>query len=968
MPRRAPGNEGGTAGFPPFGRVLLFIRGADSVAEKAAVDYSQTLNLPKTDFPMRAQLPVREPQFLERWQQQNVYQQLRAARAGRERFILHDGPPYANGEIHIGTALNKVLKDFIVRYKSMRGFDAPYVPGWDTHGLPIEMKAIEELKIDRHAVDPLELRRACREFALHWQDVQRRQFERLGVIGDWERPYLTLTPDYEAAQIRVFGEMAKKGYIYKGLKPVYWCPVCETALAEAEIEYRDKQSPSIYVTFPVVDGKGILPNDSAIVIWTTTPWTLPANVAIAVHPDQDYAVVQTEKGVLVMAEALRERVLAKTGLGQGTTLNSCKGRDLEGVRCRHPWLERESLVILGNHVTVDDGTGAVHTAPGHGQEDFEAARPYDLEVIQPIDDKGYFTDQAGVLSGMFYEQANETIINMLRERGRLLHAEQITHQYAHCWRSKNPVIWRATEQWFASVEGFRQEALRAIDQVRWIPAWGRDRIHGMVAARADWCISRQRVWGVPIPIFYCADCGEVLITDESVEAVAALFAREGSDAWWRRTAEEILPDGIVCPKCNGKEFIKESDIMDVWFDSGSSHAAVLTSHPDLRWPADMYLEGSDQHRGWFQSSLLTAVATRGEAPYRQVLTHGFVVDGEGRKMSKSLGNTVSPQDVVAQYGADVLRLWVASADYRGDVRISPEIVKQMAEVYRKIRNTLRFMLANMYDFDPSQHAVEYEEITELDRWLLRRLTQVVSRVERAYDGYQYHLVYQAIHNFCTIDLSAFYLDVLKDRLYAEKCDSPLRRSAQTVIYHTATALVKMLAPIIPFTAEDAWQHLPKLENDPASVHLTLWPELPAVWAAPDLSRPWEIIMSVREAVSRAVEQARQQGLISEPAAAVVRLVPVDDEAAGVLSRRRDQLATIFRVAEVEVLPVGTQLNEGLVSAVEGEEFVTAVAVAATSYKKCSRCWRYVEDVGSKAAAPDLCGRCAGVLHAVSRPA
>ncbi|HEY8449829.1 MAG TPA: isoleucine--tRNA ligase, partial [Bacillota bacterium] len=872
---------------------------------------------------MRANLPAREPEFLRRWNELDLYRRLREERRGGEKFILHDGPPYANGEIHIGTALNKVLKDFIIRYKSLRGFDAPYVPGWDTHGLPIEMRALEELGIDRHAVEPLELRRACRDFALKWKDVQREQFQRLGVLGDWDHPYLTLTPDYEAVQVRVFGEMARKGYIYKDLYPVYWCPVCETALAEAEVEFHDKESPSIYVAFPVHDGRGLLPEGAEIVIWTTTPWTLPANLAIALHPDETYALLDSDRGAVLLAEKLVEAVAKATGLVVHGVRARFSGRQLEGVRCRHPWADRDSLVILGEHVTVEDGTGAVHTAPGHGQEDFDVGRRYGLDVLQPLDDRGRFGPEAAPFTGLFYEDANEPIIDLLRQRGRLLGASRITHPYAHCWRSKNPVIWRATEQWFASVEGFRQAALEAIDRVRWIPAWGRDRIRNMVAARSDWCISRQRVWGVPIPVFYCEGCGEVLLNDGTIAAVAELFSREGSDAWWRYSAEQILPAGTTCPACGHHGFRKETDIMDVWFDSGSSHAAVLPGHPDLRWPADLYLEGSDQHRGWFQSSLLTAVATRGSAPYREVLTHGFVVDGEGRKMSKSLGNTVAPQDIVRQYGADVLRLWVASSDYRGDVRISPDIVRQLAEVYRKIRNTLRFLLANLYDFDPERDVVAYERLGDLDRWLLRRLAQVVDRVGRAYDDYQYHLVYQAVHGLCVVDLSAFYLDVNKDRLYAEAAAALSRRSVQTVLYHTAHVLVRLLAPMLPFTAEDVWQHLPKPASAPPSVHLCSWPEVPAAWLAPELEQPWQILLAVREEVARAVENARQTTVLSDPAAARVRVVTADAGWLEVLRHYEDELPLYFRVAEV-IVDAGQ---------VEGAEAPVAVTVERTDQQK-----------------------------------
>ncbi|MFO7245196.1 MAG: isoleucine--tRNA ligase [Bacillota bacterium] len=921
------------------------------------MDYSQTLNLPRTDFPMRANLPQREPEFLARWERLNVYRRLRELRRGRPKYVLHDGPPYANGNIHIGTALNKTLKDLIVRYKSMRGYDAPYVPGWDTHGLPIEVRALEELKIDRKSVDVLELREACRKYALHWRDVQRESFQRLGVTGDWENPYLTLEPAYEAAQVRVFGEMARKGHIYRDLYPVYWCPTCETALADAEIVFREKRSPSIYVAFPVADGRGRLPAGSAVVIWTTTPWTLPANLAVALHPEAAYVLVDTPRGALLAAEALRQRLLEHLGLEDRGTLARFTGAELEGVKLRHPWEDRESLVILGEHVSIEEGTGAVHTAPGHGQEDFEAGKRYGLGVIQPLDDQGRFTQEAGPFAGMFYADANDAICETLERAGLLLLREEITHQYAHCWRCRNPVVWRATQQWFASVDGFREDALRAIDQVRWIPAWGRERIGNMVAQRADWCISRQRHWGVPLPIFYCRQCREPLLNEHTIEAVARLFEREGSDAWWRYEPAEILPPGTTCPRCGHNAFDRENDTMDVWFDSGSSHAAVLETHPDLKWPADLYLEGSDQHRGWFQSSLLTAVATRGRAPYEAVLTHGFVVDGEGRAMSKSLGNVVSPEEIISQYGADVLRLWVAMVDYRGDVPLSHDIIKQTAEVYRKIRNTLRFLLANLADFDPQVDAVPYERLRDLDRWALLRLAQVVDRVTRAYDDFEYHVVYQTIHNFCTVDLSAFYLDVCKDRLYAEAAASEERRAAQTVLHALAGALVRMLAPILPFTAEDVWQHLPGALAEAESVHLTLWPEVPQQWRDADLARAWDVLLKVRDDVARAVEAARNSGVVRDPAAASVTLFAGDPQVAAVLERSRDRLAGYFRVSEVLLA------GEPQAGAQNGQDVPSLkVAVRAGANPKCARCWRYVADVGADPRYPDVCARCAGVLH------
>ena len=920
------------------------------------MDYRETLNLPRTDFPMRANLPQREPEIQRRWDEMDLYRRLREARRGRPRFILHDGPPYANGDIHVGTALNKILKDVVVRHASMAGYDAPYVPGWDTHGLPIERRALEVLGVDRRAISPVELRNRCRDYALDQMNRQRQQFRRLGVLGDWERPYLTLEPEYEAKQIEVFGEMARRGYIYRNLYSVYWCPVDETALAEAEIEYREKTSPSIYVAFEVVDGRGRLPSGARLVIWTTTPWTIPANLAIAVHPEARYVAVETDRGPLVVAEPLVERVLEATRLDERGRLGAWTGAELEGVTYRHPLFQRTSPVVLADHVSMEEGTGLVHTAPGHGQEDFEVGRRYGLPVLSPVDGSGRFTEEAGPFAGRFYADANPEIVRALDEAGALLAQGTIRHQYAHCWRCRQPVIFRATTQWFASVEGFRRQALEAIDRVRWIPAWGRERIHNMVADRGDWCISRQRAWGVPIPVFYCEDCQEPVITEESIGAVAALFRREGSNAWFEREAAEILPEGFACPHCGSRKgFRKETDIMDVWFDSGSSHAAVLETREELAWPADLYLEGSDQHRGWFQSSLLTAVATRGQAPYRAVLTHGFVVDGEGRKMSKSLGNVVDPNDVIRRYGADVLRLWAVSSDYRGDVRISEDILKQMAEIYRKIRNTLRFLLANLGDFDPARDAVAYAELPELDRWALARLAQVTERVRRAYDEYQYHLVYHAVHNFCVTDLSAFYLDVLKDRLYASLPADPQRRAAQTVLYQLARTLTLLLAPVLCHTAEEVWGHLPRLEGDPESVHLALLPEPQEAWRDGELLRRYEVLLEVREEVYRALEQARQDKVIEVPAEARVTIAGPAADAARVLESLSERLPELFLVAEVRVEPAA---GAG-----------PAVRVERSPLARCARCWRHVAGVGDDPAHPDLCPRCATVIrHLEASPA
>lgn len=910
------------------------------------MDYSKTLNMIKTDFPMRGNLPQREPEILKFWEEMDIYRQVQQKNQGRPKFILHDGPPYANGDIHLGHTLNKVLKDIIVKYKSMTGYDAPYVPGWDTHGLPIEQRAIKDLGLNRKAVSPVEFRQRCAEYARKYAGVQKEQFKRLGVRGDWENPYLTLMPHFEAKQIEIFGEMAKRGYIYKGLKPVYWCASCETALAEAEVEYKDKTSHSIYVRFPVQDGKGKLPQEAGVVIWTTTPWTLPANLAICLHPDFDYVLVQTEKGQLLVARELLKQFLEATGLTEQGIAARFKGQELEGVVCRHPFMDRESPLILGDHVTLEAGTGAVHTAPGHGAEDFEVGQKYGLPVVNPVDNSGYFTQEAGPFAGLHINDGNLKVIQWLDEHGYLLKSGRISHQYPHCWRCKNPIVFRATEQWFASIDGFRQQALKAIDEVQWIPAWGRDRIYNMVAERGDWCISRQRLWGVPIPIFYCEQCGQEIINDQTIKHIKNLFKEHGSDIWFARETAELVPPGLTCPRCGHDRFRKETDIMDVWFDSGSSHAAVCDQPeywPELSWPADLYLEGSDQHRGWFNSSLLTAVATRGQAPYRAVLTHGFLVDEKGRKMSKSLGNGVDPLEVINQMGADILRLWVASADYRSDVAASPNILKQIAEAYKKIRNTCRYLLGNLYDFNPATDLVEYDEMPELDKWALYRLQRLIERVRAGYENYEFHIVYHAIHNFCAVDLSAIYFDISKDRLYVSLPASRERRAAQTVMYYIIDALVRLLAPVLAFTTEEIWRYLPG--ERPRSVQLTDMPGVEQRYLDEALAERWEKLLEVREKVTKALEVARQQKVIGHSLDARVKLTASGAELE-LLQQYLEQLAPIFIVSQVE-LASGTGELE--------------VEVTAAAGSKCERCWIYSTETGQDAEHPDLCPRCAAVI-------
>jgi isoleucyl-tRNA synthetase len=914
------------------------------------MDYKDTLLMPKTDFPMRANLPNKEPAIQADWEENRVYEKSLERRKGRPKFILHDGPPYANGDIHIGHAENKVLKDFIVRYKSMAGFYAPYVPGWDTHGLPIE-QALVKKGVDRKKMSVAEFRELCKQYALEQIDRQRAQFKRLGVRGDWDHPYVTLDKKYEAAQIRLFGEMVKRGYIYKDKKTIYWSPSSESALAEAEIEYKDKRSPSIYVAFQVKDGKGVLPSDSAIVIWTTTPWTIPANLAISVHPDYEYALVHADGKKYVVAKELLPALKEKLSWQTASIEKTFKGAALEHVVCAHPFYERDSLVILGEHVTLDAGTGCVHTAPGHGEDDFYVGKKYGLDILCPVDEKGYMTEEAPGFEGLFYDDANKPVTEKLKEVGALLKLEFITHSYPHDWRTKKPVIFRATEQWFASIKDFRDDLLRAITEVKWKPAWGETRLHNMVRDREDWCISRQRRWGVPIPVFYAED-GTPIVTDETIEHVANLVAEHGSNVWFEREAKELLPDGFTSEHSPNGIFTKETDIMDVWFDSGSSHAAVLEQRDDLERPADLYLEGSDQYRGWFNSSLTTAVATTGRAPYKSVLSHGFVLDGEGRKMSKSLGNVIDPLKVMKTLGADIIRLWIASVDYTADAPVSDEILGQVAEVYRKIRNTIRFMLGNLHGFDPAVHSVAIDEMPELDRYMMAKLNALIEKVRKAYDEYEFLTIYNAIHNYCTTDLSAFYLDIAKDTLYTDFEDSQARRSIQTVMYKTLVALLKLLTPIIPHTAEEAWRYVPGEKAD--YVQLTDMPEPEPFDGADALVKKWDQVMVVRDDVLKALEEARNEKLIGKSLEAAVTLYPTAAHRA-VLETIPD-LDKLFIVSKAEI--AGT-LDDAPANAPRYRE--TAVIVGRAEGEKCERCWVVTPTVGSDADHPALCARCADIV-------
>jgi len=925
-------------------------------------DYNQTLNLPKTDFPMRAGLPQREPELLNKWSQEKLYENILKQNNEKPLYILHDGPPYANGDIHIGHALNKVLKDIVVRYKNMSGFKAPYVPGWDTHGLPIELQAIKSLGINRANTDVLEFRKHCKDFALKYVANQKEQFKRLGVIGDWDNPYLTLQPEFETKQIEIFGEMAKKGYIYKGLKPVYWCPHDETALAEAEIEYAEDTNNSVFVKFKVTDDKGkltALTNEKCdnmyFVIWTTTIWTLPGNVAICVGPKYKYSLVKCNNEILILANELIKSVMKATNIDDYKVLAEINGKDLELMSTQHPFLDKQSLVIVGDHVTLEAGTGCVHTAPGHGVDDFIVCQNYkQLKIVVPVDNKGVMTADAGKFAGLYYKKANKAIFEDLQETNALLATETIIHQYPHCWRCKSPILFRATEQWFCSVEDFKEQAIKACHSAKWVPAWGEDRIVSMIKDRNDWCISRQRVWGVPIPVFYCKKCGKYIINDETINAVSEKFRLEGSDAWYKYSAKELLPNGISC-ECGHTEFRKETDIMDVWFDSGSSHKAVLETREGLTSPADMYLEGNDQYRGWFQSSLLTSVATSGIAPYKTVLTHGFVVDKEGKKMSKSQGNVISPLDIIKEYGADILRLWVASSDYTVDVRISNDILKQLSEVYRKIRNTARFILGNINDFNPDNDMVEYSKMPELDKWALIKLNALIEKVNKAYNEYEYHTVYHSIHNFCVVDMSNFYLDIIKDRLYCENASSVDRRTAQTVMYIILDALVKILSPVLCFSAEEIWQFMPHTSDvKKQSISFNQIPKINTLYVDNIISEQFDKLLEIREDVKKVLEIARTAKTIGSSLEAKL-VIYCNQEKYDFLNGIEDFLTTAFITSQVQLVKGENK------DAFIGEYSGIAVEVKKADGLKCERCWVFSTTVGQSEKHPTLCERCTKVV-------
>jgi isoleucyl-tRNA synthetase len=930
-------------------------------------DWKETLNLPRTDFPMKANLPVTEPAVLARWTAMDLYGQITARRKGAPKFVLHDGPPYANGQIHLGTALNKILKDFVVKSRSMAGFDAPYVPGYDCHGLPIELKVDRELGPKKREMSPADFRRACRAYAERFIGVMTKEFQRLGVLGDWAHPYLTMNFRYQAAIARALGRFVEQGLVYKGKKPVHWCIHCRTALAEAEVEYEEHSSPSIYVEFPLASTSkddlaaripALAGRDVSVLIWTTTPWTIPSNLAVAFHPEFEYAAYDVDGRAVIVAEALAARVSQATGRTFGAPVARFKGTDLEHINFQHPLYARPSVAVLGDYVTLEAGTGAVHTAPGHGADDFATGVRYGLDIYAPVGPGGHFLDTVELFGGQRVFDANPNVEQALHARHRLWHRETFSHQYPHCWRCHNPVIFLATWQWFIRMDGeprigtgdskstLRQAGLDAIDRdVKWIPAWGRDRIYNMLVNRPDWCISRQRAWGVPIPALDCQGCGEAMLTPPIVERAAAVFDEYGADAWYERPIGEFVPPGLTCPSCGGTSFERERDILDVWFDSGSSHEAVLPFNPELTWPADMYLEGSDQHRGWFQSSLLVGLGTRGRPPFRQVLTHGFLIDMDGRKMSKSLGNVIEPQAVIKESGAEILRLWVAMSDYREELRVSKQILARVIEAYRKIRNTLRYLVSNLYDFDPAVHSLPADRLQEVDRFALARYAEMASSVIEGYDEYDYPSIFQTVNGFMTVDVSAFYADVSKDRLYTFAAASSERRSSQTAMYVMADGLARLLAPILPITADELWRHLPGARED--SVHLAVFPEGVEALRDPGLLAEWDRLLAIRDEVNRALETARQSKVIGTSLGAAVTLGAAGETAA-LLRQHEADLPMLFIVSQVKLEERAGEIVDVMVARADGQ--------------KCDRCWRIVPDVSTEPGTEGLCSRCIGALE------
>ncbi|MCX5716778.1 MAG: isoleucine--tRNA ligase [Nitrospirae bacterium] len=931
-------------------------------------EVKDTLNLPQTGFPMKANLTQKEPEMLKFWEENKIYEKLQNKNSGSKHYILHDGPPYANGHIHIGHALNKILKDIIVKFKSMQGFYSPYVPGWDCHGLPIELQVDKNLGEKKDRVDILEKRKLCKEYAEKFVDIQREEFKRLGVMGDWAEPYLTMSYGYEGTIVREFSEFVKKGYVYKGKKPVHWCPSCVTALAEAEVEYADKESPSVFVKFEVKSEaasggsprrelKDILPEIAGkkvfFIIWTTTPWTLPANLALAFHPDFIYVAVEHRDEIYIVAEGRLDALKERIDLN-GKVLSKISGKDIEGVNAEHPFIQRKSRAVLGEFVSLEEGTGIVHIAPGHGEDDYGIGLKYGLDIYAPVDDKGKFTKQAGELEGEFVFKANAVIIETLKNKNALIKEEKITHSYPHCWRCKKPVIFRATEQWFISVEhnNLRGKCLEEIDRVNWIPTWGRDRIYNMVSSRPDWCISRQRAWGVPITLIRCEGCGEFVKKDSVLDAITKHIEENGADIWFMKKAEDFLPSGYKCEKCSSASFSKEMDILDVWFDSGVSHAAVMKKNPKLSWPADIYLEGSDQHRGWFQSSLLASVGTKGTSPYKTVLTHGFVMDGSGKKMSKSLGNVVAPQEVIKANGAEILRLWVSAEDYRDDVRISKEIIDRLTEAYRKIRNTARFLLGNLSDFDGKDYS---NDLLEIDRWAMARLQTLTAKITSAYERFDFHEVYHLLHNFCVVDMSSFYLDILKDRLYTFKSDSKERRAAQWVLNRILLTMTGLMAPVISFTAEEIWRFIAGKKEE--SVFLSPFPKADEKYLDPALEDKWAKLIAIRNEINKALEIKRQNKFIGNSLEAKVILY-LPEKAFNLLNEYKEFLPALFIVSSAEARQAAGKMD----GVYESEEIKgMSVIVERASGKKCERCWNWSTSVGTYSNAAELCHRCYNVI-------
>ncbi len=927
----------------------------------------ETLNLPRTAFPMKANLPQREPALIARWEEQGLYRSIRESRTGKPTFVLHDGPPYANGNIHTGTALNKVLKDIVVKFKTMSGFDAAYRPGWDCHGLPIELQ-VDKLVKDREEPLPRHaFRKKCREYAEKHVKIQRRSFRRLGIFGEWDEPYLTMNFDYQAEIVRRLGRFFSQGAVYRGLKPVYWCADCRTALAEAEVEYQDHTSHSVYVRFPLTGDPAKLHPSLAgrsvsVVIWTTTPWTLPANLAIAVHPDFEYVAMESGEEVLITARELLASTVEACGLTVGAELASFKGSTLENLRCRHPFIDRDSVILTASHVTLDQGTGCVHTAPGHGQDDYVLGSKHGLEILAPVDDSGRFTAQVPEFEGINVFQANPQIVELLRQRGMLLSGSDFKHSYPHCWRCKKPIIFRATEQWFISMSktGLRQRAVESVDQVTWIPDWGRERILGMIANRPDWCISRQRLWGVPVAVIYCEDCDHIFSDEEHFSRVTEIFRREGADSWFQRETEDFLPPGgAKCPSCGGSSFRKEYDILDVWFDSSSSHAAVLGHRPDLPWPADLYLEGSDQHRGWFQHSLLVGLETCGAPPFRQVLTHGFVVDGEGKKLSKSLGNAVDPQEIFDSRGAEIVRVWVSMSDYQEDVKISEEILQRASEAYIKVRNTCRFLLGNLADYQPTNDLpdLEHAALEPLDLWILGETSRLTDKLLQAYERYELHTVYHSIYHFCSVELSAIYLDIIKDRLYVLAPQSASRLAAQHTLHTVLSCLVRLMAPIYCFTADEIWEHMPQWDGKESSVHLARFIDSGRLPRGTELDQCFRTLLQVRGEVHSALETARQDKVLGNSLQAQLEL-HADGPLLELLQQEKGRLADFFLVSAVTV--VG-----GAGGAVVSEK-VGGLGITVTTARgdKCPRCWHVTEDQGQDDAFPEVCARCARILSSL----